>query len=478
LDTFNSVPTPAQSSTLVIPKTQPLILLDLLPAKTATLYREVRPAAIDNLAKRLRHITPNNQSLVTGSKRQRERPVRFVALCSSSYSSHEASDEADTSSESSCEPARSQTAARPLKKRQKLAAGRYVLGSGGTQSQDMGGRALKRPFDWDDVSWKTQNLPADLLKLIERCKNTKSRCSNPEPCPLLEYFTLGWHEVVESLYCKVHAALIPGDYFHLHFGGRSHKGAYPGATRNSVITASAFHLAECYPAIRNQSYTNLKLSLPTLLQAPLLLGDKDEQSLQLRYKCPDETCTDWLSMTKRKGAPETELKRHVKKAHDKILGHDFPFVDPQWTQLVRVGQSFGQNGSTHYFTFPDTFRPPVPIIFAPVFSTVDHAAPSTDTWAAELGWQEYFDSISKRLGGQSNAAAKLRDLVSLPSNDRVSRSTGAKRLLEHGLLISNKLNMSYLDEAAVWVSLMHPSLQAYFSHGGYVYVSTGSPCIQ
>jgi hypothetical protein len=473
---LNSVPRPAESTTaVVIPKPQPFILLDLLPARTAALYREVSPAIIDDLAKTIQHITPDNHPLVTGSKRQRQ-PVRFSALSSPSYSSHESSDEADISSESSCEPARSRVAARPIKKRQKLAADRPALGSG-TLSQGKGGRALNRPFDWNSTSWENLNLPVNLLNLIERCKETKSRRSEAEPCPLLEYFTLGWHEVVKALYCKVHAVLVPGNYFHLHFGSRSHKGAYPGATRNTVITASAFHLAECYPAMRNQSYNNLKLSLPTQLQAPLPLGDKEEQSLQLRYKCPDETCTTWVSMTKTKGAPETELKRHTKKAHNKILGNDLPIVTPQWTQLMRVGQNYGSNGSTHYFTFPDTFRPPAPIVCPSVFSNVNHVAPSTDTWAAELGWQEYFDSISKRLGGQSNAAAKLRDLVALPSKARILSSTGAKRLLEHGLLISNKLNMSYLEEAAIWVSTMHPSLRAYFGHGGCVNTSTYSTCI-
>jgi hypothetical protein len=250
--------------------------------------------------------------------------------------------------------------------------------------------------------------------------------------------------------------------------------AIPGMTRYRFLTASAFHLAECYPDIRNQTHQKLKHLLPTLLQEPIALKE-DSNTLQIRYKCPLIDCAIWVAMNKGRGGPETELQRHV-KTHNKVLENDFPSVTPQWTQLVGVGRGIGgkghtENGSNHYFTFPDTFRSPIESTNEPGFLTIDHTAPSTDTWAASLGWDAYIDQLTPSFGSREKAVEKLRDLVALPSARHVSAAVGLVKILEHGLLISNKLNMSYLEDAAIWVSLADSSFSAHFAHGGCVNVS-------
>jgi len=60
---------------------------------------------------------------------------------------------------------------------------------------------------------------------------------------------------------------------------------------------------------------------------------------------------------------------------------------------------------------------------------------------------------------------KLHDLVTLPSPHHVSVSVGPVKILEHGLLVSNKLNLLYLEDAAIWVSLAPRSFRAHFAHG-------------
>jgi hypothetical protein len=176
-------------------------------------------------------------------------------------------------------------------------------------------------------------------------------------------------------------------------------------------------------------------------------------------------------MNKGKGDSSSELKRHI-KTHDKVLEVDFPPAFPQWTQLVGVGQGYGSSGSNHYFTFPETYQPLAEKSHQPVFATVDHAAPSTDTWAASLGWEDYISQVTPRFRSHQKVVDKLRDLVSLPSHHRISTSRGLKKILEHGLLFSNRLNLSYLEDAATWVSLMHSSFRDHFRHGGCAQISS------
>lgn len=438
-----------------------VILLETLPALTRMLYQEVDPRAIDKLVKRSR-TAPEVSNTVRIKRPRRQLQLSQVASTLSD-SGDEASDEADVSSDSTEESDRQQRSG-TRNKRQKLMA--HPNHSKPPMEGKVGQRRkLTAPIDWSDRWWETQKMPTALAEAIKQCKETKCTRSHTDPCPVLAHisdFGARWSRALKCFYCIDHSRLVPGDGFRSHFGGSLHPWTIPGTTRYIFLTVGAFHLADCYPDMRYQSYEKLKLSLPAQLPERLPLKE-DSDSFQKRYKCPYTTCDAWVAVNKGKGAPESELRRHV-KTHDKIL-EDFPPVSTQWTQLVGVGQGYNLNGSNHYFTFPETYQSLTQNNPKPVFSIVNLAAPSTDTWAVSLGWEDYINQIIPMLGSRQKVVDKLRDLVSLPSRRRISACTGLTNILERGLLISNKLNLSYLEDAATWVSLMHASFRDQFKHG-------------
>jgi len=433
---------------------------------------------MDELARQNRDITTevaDQPKLLAGQKRPRrwQRQPSQVAY-SSSEDSGKGSDWENSGSDNAEGLHYQQQSGRHSKKRLTLSA---IPSSSQYHRPSVKGkkeprRKLEAQMDWGDYWWKTQKIPVDLKASIKCCDQTKVTRSHTDPCPvlsLLSNFGVRWDRILKCIYCINHSRLIPGDDFRYHFGRTSHDSmAIPGTTKYIFLTASVFHLIECYPDIQNQNHDKLKRSLPTLLQEPIALKEDSLGTPQMRYKCPHIMCEIWVAMNKGKGAPETELRRHV-KTHKKILEQDFPCVLPQWTQLVGVGRGIGkgynERGSNHYFTFPDTFQPSVENVNQPIPFTVNLAAPSTDTWAASLGWEAYVDEITPRFGSRQKAMEKLHDLVTLPSPHHVSVSVGPVKILEHGLLVSNKLNLLYLEDAAIWVSLAPRSFRAHFAHG-------------
>ena len=206
-----------------------------------------------------------------------------------------------------------------------------------------------------------------------------------------------------------------------------------------------------------------------LLQEPIVLK-VDLDALQIRYKCLHINYAIWVAMNKGRGAPETKLRCHI-KTHNKVLENNFPPIALQWTQLVGIGRGiskgYNKSGSNHYSTFPDTFRSPMKSTNKPAFLTIDNAAPLTNTWATLLGWEAYIDQLAPSFGLHMKAVEKLRNLVAFPSVCHVSAAVGVGKILEHGLLISNKLNISYLEDTAIWVSLADTvALSIHISHIG------------
>ena len=436
---------------------KPFLLLPTLSAATRKLYKTVDPSIIDELAQNY-HRPTDHLPLPAQGKRPREQlqpPVTAQSQAGGDISLSDADDNSDESSEE-------KISGQHPPKRTKLAHDNEQNAAGNGKLYCR--KKLDTPIDWNDHEWETQKLPADLLQSIECCKKTKSTRPWSDPCPVLSLFKeIGWSDALKCLFCIVHARLVPGDSFRSHFGGRLHPGAIPGSTRYMFFTASAFHLVECYPDIEHQSYEKLKSRLPYQLQEPLPL--KGDGLLQPRYKCPADACSTWVAVTKKKGAPDTELRRHIKMVHNQILDN-FPPVSPQLTQQVAVGSGLKLNGSYHCFTILDAHQYPTQHVYDPVFSTPNLAAPSTDKWAESLGWEAYVHEIAIKLGSRLKAVEKLRDLVSLPNLRRISTCTGSSKALEHGLFISNKLNLSYLEDAAIWVSRMPPSVCLHFRHGG------------
>ncbi|KAI9444417.1 hypothetical protein BJY52DRAFT_1194328 [Lactarius psammicola] len=393
---------------------------------------------------------------VAGKKRPRRQSRVAPALTDGG---DEAPDGADVSSDSQ---------RRGRNKRPKLMA--RPKGSEGrkppTKRKVQARRNLEVPIDWSDDSWEKRGMQKELAEAIERCKKSKSTGLDANPCPVLSLTQLSeasWSPELRCFICLDHFRLVPGNSFRRHFGGRLHPGPVPGGTRYDFFTASALHLGRCYPNIQNQSYEGLKDSLPTQLPAPLL--EKESTCLE-RYKCPVGTCGAWVAANKQKGAPVSELRRHVKDTHKGIL-ENYPPVSPQWTQLVGVGDGNNLNGGTHCFTFPEAYQGPhATKPQKPAFASISHAALHTDTWAVSLGWEDHIEQIATKLGSRQSATDKLRDLVSLPSLHRISMCTGSTKIIEEGLLLSNRLNIRYLEDAATWVSLMHSSFRDHFRHGG------------
>lgn len=168
------------------------------------------------------------------------------------------------------------------------------------------------------------NIPADLAEAIKLCKETKCTSLHTDPCPVLLHllhFGAHWSHVLGCFYCLDNSRLVPGNIFCSLFGMWAHPMAIPGTTRYIFLTASTFHLVDCYPEMWNQSYKKLKLFLPAQLPEHLLLKE-DLESIQEWYKCPYTTCEAWGVVNKGGGAPLLELRCHV-STHDKILEIDF-----------------------------------------------------------------------------------------------------------------------------------------------------------
>lgn len=433
------------------------------------LYQKADLIDIDNLVNSSHPISSeggNRPSHAIRQKRPRkqQRSLRDTTIDSDP---NEASDEADFSSDSTMELPLQKRRGKHPSKRQKMMASTNSTTKVTTAMRVQKRRKLETPIDWDDSWWATQKMPVDLSKLINECKETKETRRKSDPCPVLSHFGAGWSPVLKCIFCIEHSRLVPGESFRAHFGGAvQHPGAFPGTTRYIFITASAFHLAECYPVIRNQTYSMLQLSLPAQLQEPLPMKNESD-TLAQRYKCPQNGCDAWVATTKGRGRLDSELERHIGKTHNKTLEAFNLRVLPEWTQRVAVGQG-NSSGSTHCFTFPETFHLKSQTTCSRVFPTADLSAPSTDTWPTLLGWEEYVNEITPLFSSRGDAIAKLCDLVALPSRRRISTTTGSERILEHCLFISHKENLAYLEDAETWVSSTDGLFQAHFKHGRYV----------
>lgn len=332
-----------------------------------------------------------------------------------------------------------------------------------------GVRKLKL-FSWDDItSWNSDscsNLPSELMTLFKACSDKRSMASAPSPppsclCPLS--FGLEWNEDISCFLCTQHSRLIPGDYIWQHLS-KAHKQKYVGITRATVFKAALSHIMGCYPLIKNQSTTHVKGGLPAQLATPLPLPACE---LTMRYKCPVMSCPKWIHKNKGRGSPEAEYNRHMTchtAAKENTSCH---LAIAQWTQLVDIGAGRSKlnklSGDTHCFTFPSISQT-LPVSTS-LFATVDHTAPSTQSWAVSLGWEEYVKSLALQLGSRQKAVTKLQDLVALPSKKRILKITNSTMMaLEEGLLLSNKLNQTYMKAGVKWVNDNHRLVSAQFSY--------------
>ncbi|KAI9430557.1 hypothetical protein H4582DRAFT_2063715 [Lactarius indigo] len=83
----------------------------------------------------------------------------------------------------------------------------------------------------------------------------------------------------------------------------------------------------------------------------------------------------------------------------------------------------------------------------PSLFTVNHIAPFTQSWAVLLGREDYVSTLVHQFGSHQKAVKKLCDLVTLPSKTRLAKITNTiGKALEHGLLLSNSLNQTYMKD--------------------------------
>ena len=129
-----------------------------------------------------------------------------------------------------------------------------------------------------------------------------------------------------------------------------------------------------------------------------------------------EGCNTWNAINKEKGADNSERIRHV-KTHS-LSGAQYEAasqIKAQWTQGVQTGEMRKKGEKTIFFVVPcdhESCHPVFPI------SKPSVPACRTETWPAELGWDEELQQISSSLGvTKEGAVAKLKNLVELPSRD-------------------------------------------------------------
>jgi hypothetical protein len=433
----------------------PYIELNRLSALDRAKYQHVDPSIIDSLAKAgQRSISISYGGVSIQSSRRQLASPPF-------HNNDDASDEADNSNSDSDDGA----VHAPRRYNSHATSFGNPSGFQKAPRNHPKRRATVEIVDWDDeTSWGTKNLPQSLVDLIKHCGETKHARPDIESCPVLGLFELTWIAALGSIACLKHNRIIPGNDILNHL--KAHPGSYPGSVRRNVFMAAIFHVVNCHPTIKRQSTMTIKCALPAQLPEPLPFC---RNTIKQRFKCPIGGCDAWAPINSSKGRDTADIIRHLKVHTNASINSES--LLPKWTQLVEIGTGrHTKGGAIHYFTFPATFNPflegsPASM---PSFMTVDQAAPSTDIWAAEIGWEEYLDRLSLKSGSRSKIVTKLLDLVSLPSKARVSACTGPTKLLEQGLLASNKLNLAYLQDGVTWVSLMHPTIRARFAHSVYV----------
>jgi hypothetical protein len=333
-------------------------------------------------------------------------------------------------------------------------------------------RKLDEPLSWEEIlAWGSEtspHLPSELEGLLKVCEETKNMRPASESCPCLQLISLRWCEVLGSMFCEEHFRLVPGNYIWKHVG-RSHTFTHGGITKATFLKAVLYHAVRCHPAIKDQSTPDVKSRLPVQLEAPLSHRPRD---LLMRYKCPLIGCPTWTHQNNSRGSFDAEHIRHFKThtAQERASCSSITVV-AQWTQMVEIGSGKGKShdtrGDKHYFTFPSTFEPSMAagIPRASSFTVVDLAAPSTQNWPTALGWEDYISTLARGSSSRVKIVEKLRDLVALPSKARVEKCRDEVTMaVERGLLLSNALNLTYMQDGVMWVNGMHSMIRARFSH--------------
>lgn len=331
-------------------------------------------------------------------------------------------------------------------------------------------RALDQMPPWDSLPICTHSkpnhdhLPKALHELLKRCEATSHHVDS-DPCPVPGFFKLNWSDSLKCLYCERHQCLVPGEQIWTHLS-RRHAGSWPNITRSTVLVGFLGHIRQCYPVIPYQHIGDVKNKLPDFLQEPL-----SSIPVIRQYKCPAPGCTKWCSINKNKGRANLEYKKHIRshRRSNELSGSGYTSalsVESQWTQKINFGL-INRPGCYAIVIVPhdpgsDTSDFPV------LMPTV--AQGLEEPWTVELGWDDELKRIADVLGvPKAGAVAKLRDLVGLPSRDRILQANNeVLQLVEKGLWASNNLNIRYFVDVISWIAEKHGSFRLLFGYDGFV----------
>lgn len=325
-------------------------------------------------------------------------------------------------------------------------------------------RALSR---WQVPSWELlptcsydepshNHLPEGLVKLLKHCQEA-SHSSSSHLCPVPGFFGFQWIDTLLCLYCETHQCLVSGEHTWHHIS-RRHQGNWPKITRFDVMVGFLGHIQQCYPRIIQQSTADLKITLPDRLPQRL-----PSAVVVQRYKCPVQSCSTWSAINKGKGADNAEHRKHI-RTHS-LPGAQYASascIEPQSTQSLQIGE-ITRKGSSIIFIVPH--EPESHHSAFPIPKSTTAASPA-ETWATELGWDDELQRIASVLGRlKEDAVGKLRDLVELPSRDRVLKAqSDVFKFVEQGLWKSNRLNIRYFTDVISWIAGKNSSFRFLFGH--------------
>ena len=152
-------------------------------------------------------------------------------------------------------------------------------------------------------------------------------------------------------------------------------------------------------------------------------------------------------------------------------------VQPQWTEMVQIAGGKlckGEGGDVHWFLLPH-YVPDYDGAWpesGPMVFEANPAASAFELWPMQAGWCDEVERISKCLGlPLTEVIIKLQDLVQPPSLSLLRKyDDELNQSIEKGLLLSNRLNLSYFSEGVHWVGKMFGAFGYLFPDDRYIHL--------
>jgi hypothetical protein len=334
----------------------------------------------------------------------------------------------------------------------------------------------------------------------------KSLEDNPlcgERCRILDFFGMFWWNnwVVCGLHTNVkiiplsslsnHLQDTSAHAFSVH--RRLNTGVHKARQKKSdfmkkedIINHFVAHVAQCcsIPLEQHAPTANCSIEVDDLCSPPCSFDSRSNLDIGPRYQCT--VCESWVPLTRNKGHPTTELKRHIKTKHDQQL-QPKDATGERTVQRLEVYES-GKNRRFIFLVLPITWKAPDDSLLIPtstpastlsstLSSTLDTSTLDTSTldtstldtstldtstldtstfpilkprvpdssWLPKTPWERYRTSL-----GQFSPKI-LKEFVILPSWDLARNKTSSDRQLEEGLVQLKRIVLLYLQESLHFV---------------------------